>query len=58
MKPRAWSDAAFEAVKRGNISINIAAKVFGVSYTTLQDLVSGIIVHVSNPGPGSYLDDE
>lgn len=51
-------ERALEAVKKGELSINRAAKTYGVPCTTLKDRISGRVVHGTKPGPSRYLNDE
>ena len=56
VKRKQWSNksmlAAMEMVKRGQ-SVLRAAKLHGVSRTTLQGRVKGKVVHGTTPGPKS-----
>ena len=59
-KRKQWTneqmEKALEKVKSGNISINQAAKDYGVPPTTLKNRVSGRVEHNTNPGPPRYLE--
>ena len=61
-KRKQWTnesmEAALEAVRKGPISINKAAKLHGVPSTTLKDRLSGRVLHGSKPGPVKYLNEE
>ena len=43
-------EAAMEAVRKGTMSMNKAAKIHGVPCTTLKDRMSGKVVHGKKPG--------
>ena len=47
-----------EAVRKGTMSMNKAAKIHGVPCTTLKDRMSGKVVHGKKPGRQRYLDNE
>ena len=47
--------AAINAVQSGSSSINKAAICHGVPRTTLQDWLSGRVIHDTKPGPAPYL---
>ena len=46
-----------EAVRKGTMSMNKAAKIHGVPCTTLKDRMSGKVVHGKKPGRQRYLDN-
>ena len=54
-----WSnesmEKALQAVKDGQCKIKEAAREFNVPRTTLQDRISGRVVHGVKPGPKPYL---
>ena len=57
-KQKQWTDtdmcSAIDAVKGGE-KILRAAKLYNVPQQTLQDRISGRVIHGSNPGPKPYL---
>lgn len=58
-KRRQWHDtsmaAAMEAMKKGSMSMNKTALLHGVPRSSLQDRLTGKVVHGTNPGPKPYL---
>ena len=56
---RQWTDtqmkSAMDAVKKGGMSIKRAAVQYDVPKTTLQDRISGKVIHGTNPGARPYL---
>ena len=49
--------AAINAVKNG-FNVNMAATCHGVPRTTLQDRLSGKVIHGTKPGPPPYLNKD
>ena len=47
--------AAMEAMKKGSMSMNKTALLHGVPRSSLQDRLTGKVVHGTNPGPKPYL---
>jgi len=57
-----WSNEsmvkAIDAVKSGLCSVKWAAEDYKVPRTTLQDRISGRVIHGMKPGPSPYLNKE
>ena len=47
--------AAMEAVQKGSMATKKAALLHGVPHSTLQDRLTGRVMHGRNPGPKPYL---